>query len=252
MRASAPAFVFVLALVVGGCGPARPQAGGIQLAASDGVAVFGDWHPASSAPLGTIVVFNQGGGDVRGEYGLIIPRLNAADFDVLAVDLRRGGDRFGTVNRTASGVGETEYSYCDAYLDVEAALTEARRFDDHPILWGSSFSAALAIQAAARRPTEVKAVLAFSPATGDPMDGCMPESFAQGLASPLLVLRAIHETKFPSVRAQLRAMTEMGHIVHVSDPGTHGSSTLDSTRVGASTQETWRVVETFLGGLPFG
>lgn len=241
----------VLAAVLVGCAGQRPEAGTVELTAVDGLPVFGDWHPAETAePAGTLVVFHQGGGDVRGEYQRIVPRLNRLGFDVFGADLRRGGDRFGSVNRTAPPGADSLYTYCDALPDVEAALNEALRFDPQPILWGSSFSAALVIQAAARQPDHVKGVLAFSPASGDPMEGCRPEAVSGGLDVPLLVVRAQREMEYPSVSEQMAHFEEEGHITFVADPGVHGSSSLDAELVGASTEEAWRVVEAFLRGLP--
>ena len=49
--------------------------------------------------------------------------------------------------------------------------------------------------------------------------------------------------------AQLAEFEAQGHLTYVADPGVHGSSMLDPERVGADTEKTWRVVETFLGGL---
>ncbi len=55
--------------------------------------------------------------------------------------------------------------------------------------------------------------------------------------------------EFPSVSARLAEFESQGHVTHVAEPGVHGSSMLDDERVGADTEETWRVVEAFLGGL---
>ncbi|NIN50467.1 MAG: hypothetical protein GTN62_10200, partial [Gemmatimonadales bacterium] len=38
------------------------------------------------------------------------------------IDQRRGGEQLGGVNRTVGGLEGAEYSYCDAYADLEAAL----------------------------------------------------------------------------------------------------------------------------------
>ncbi|MBO6576893.1 MAG: alpha/beta hydrolase [Rhodothermales bacterium] len=236
-------------LLISACGDPGPESGEVVLVASDGLEVVADWHRAEGPVRATIVAFHQGGGEVRGEYARIVPRLTAEGFQVLLADLRRGGDRFGFENRTAPPGSESLYSYCDAVLDVEAAVQEAWRFSDQVVLWGSSFSATLVINQAARDPAGVLGVLAFSPASGDPMEGCRPEASSADLDVPLLVLRGAHEMEFPSVREQMSVFDEQGHLTFVADPGRHGSSMLDSTRVEASTEHSWREVNAFLDGL---
>ena len=132
-----------------------------------------------AAPI--ILLFHQGGGDARGEYGPIIPRLVAQNFNVMAVDTRGGGTRFGGRNRAAAT--DSTFRYCDALAEVEGAVDAARRqgFSGPLVLWGSSYTAALVMQVALRRSTEVRAVLAFSPASGPPMAGCEPEGIAAEL-----------------------------------------------------------------------
>ncbi|MFT4604462.1 MAG: hypothetical protein ACI9W4_001193, partial [Rhodothermales bacterium] len=44
--------------------------------------------------------------------------------DVLAADLRRGGNRFGQENRTAPAGSDSLYGYCDALPSVRAQLAE--------------------------------------------------------------------------------------------------------------------------------
>ena len=145
-------------------------------------------------------------------------------------------------------LGDASYSYCDALPDLEAALAYVRERNPEvkPILWGSSYSAALAIQLAAAHSDAVTGVLAFSPASGEPMDGCRPEPFADGLTVPLLVLRPQSEAVIESVAAQLAAFAEQGHQTAVADPGTHGSSMLVAERAGGDVESTWQVVLHFL------
>ncbi len=244
-----------LALLAGPTGPAGAQAppSEVRLETSDGVTVFGDVYRTSVASeLGFLLLFHQGGGDARGEYGPLVPRLLEAGFDVLAIDQRRGGTRFDGENRTLAGIGDTEYGYCDVLPDLEAALDHVRSLEPNgrPVLWGSSYSGALVIQLAARRPDEVAGVIAFSPASGEPMDGCRPEGWSQELAVPLLVLRPASEAEIPSVADQLDTFRTQDHQTWVADPGVHGSSMLNPDRVEGDVEPTWTVVLTFLETLP--
>ena len=45
---------------------------------------------------------------------------------------------------------------------------------------------------------------------------------------------------------QVELFQEHGHQTYVADPGVHGSSMLNETRVGSSTEATWTVVLNFL------
>ena len=222
----------------------------ISFTTLDGVTVFGDvYRPddtSKSAPL--ILLFHQGGGDSRGEYGPLAPRLLAAGYNLIAIDQRRGGERFDGVNRTLQGVGDAEYSYCDVMPDLEGALAFARSegFTGPTAAWGSSYSAALIFKLAVDHPDEIDAVIAFSAASGEPMTGCMPEQYSAAVPQPVLALRPAREMEVPYVPGQMALFDEQGHQTYVADPGVHGSSMLNADRVGAPTDETWRVVLQFL------
>lgn len=221
----------------------------ITLETSDGITVYGDLYRANrdtSAPV--ILLFHQGGGDARGEYGPIVQRLVTAGYHALAVDQRKGGDRFGETNRTVKGLSDTEYGYCDAYPDLEAALVKVRElgFNGSIVAWGSSYSAALVFRLAAENPDDIAAVLAFSPASGGPLADCAPGLYSADLEMPVLALRPMSEMDVPSVPPQLERFRNDGHAVYVADPGVHGSSMLVPERVGADTEETWSVVMAFL------
>ncbi len=224
----------------------------VRFETSDGITVFGDLFRSEEShgrPL--ILLFHQGGASARGEYAPLIPRLLAEGFTLLAIDQRRGGDRFGGENRTIAGLGDREFTYCQAYADLEAALAYARRLDPpvRPALWGSSYSAALVIRLAAEHSDEVSAVLAFSPASGEAMAGCRPEPYGEDLPVPLLVLRPVEETEIPTVAGQLETFRGQGHQTYVADPGVHGSSMLVPERLDGDVDETWAVVLGFLAGV---
>ena len=222
----------------------------VTMQAADGVTVYGEIYTApgipKSAPL--ILLFHQGGGDSRGEYTPLVPRLLDAGYNLVAIDQRRGGDRFDGENRTLAGVGNTEYSYCDVVPDLEAALAFAREqgFSGKTAAWGSSYSAALIFILGVDHPDEIDAIIAFSAASGEPMSGCMPESYSETIRQPVLALRPSREMEVPYVPGQMKLFEEHGHQTYVANPGVHGSSMLNEARVGAPTDDTWRVVLEFL------
>jgi len=235
--------------------PAENAGGGnegateVAFNAADGVRVYADYyesHAGRSAPL--IMLFHQAGGDARGEYGPIVPRLLEAGYQVLAVDQRAGGDRFGGVNRTVQGRGGAEAGYCEAYPDLVAALdwAIARGLDGPRFAWGSSYSAGLVLKLAAEHGGQLSGVLAFSPASGEPMKDCDPMAVAGEIHVPVLVLRPPDEAKIDRVRAQLDAFEKLGFRIFVAEHGVHGSSMLVPSRVAGDVEPTWETVLAFL------
>lgn len=222
----------------------------VTFVAADGIVVFADrYHPPpeSDRDGATIILFHQAGGDARGEYASIVPRLLQAGYEVLAVDQRSGGDRFGGVNRTVAEL-DREYGYCEAYPDLEAALAWAVESgpSDRIAVWGSSYSAALVIRLAVSHPESVDAVLAFSPASGGPMEGCRPDEVVGDLTTPTMALRPDREMEIESVAAQAVELERHGVVVVVSEGGVHGSSMLDPKRASGDVEPTWQAVLEFL------
>lgn len=219
----------------------------VTFPASDGVIVHGTWYRAGGLGSALVLAFHQGGASGEAEYGPIALRLNREGYDVLAIDQRAGGSLFGGTNRTVQARGG-ETGYCEAAPDLEGTLAYAREHaGGNPIiLWGSSYSAALVLRLAATNPEGVIAVLAFSPASGDPMVGCTGEEVSDRIGIPVLALRPRSEMERESVAEQAELLRGQGHQTFTADPGEHGSSMLVEERVGASTEPTWEVVLQFL------
>ena len=217
----------------------------------DSIQIFGDlYEQDKEAPI--ILLFHQGGSNARAEYGPIIPKLLEKGYNILATDQRMGGQYYGKYNRTLVKVSDHLYSnpygFCDAYNNLESALDCAinRGFTGDVILWGSSYSAALAIQLAHKNQDEVDGVLAFSPAGGPPMKDCPADPYLDDLNVPLIVLRPPNEMESESVQKQFDLVQEKGHQAYVAINGVHGSSMLVEERVGADVSATWEVVYEFL------
>ncbi|MCK0177915.1 hypothetical protein MWU50_01285 [Flavobacteriaceae bacterium S0862] len=93
----------------------------ISFFTKDSLKIYGDlFETDKTAP--TILLFHQGGANSRGEYHSVIPVLKEEGFNVLAIDQRLGGQRFGNYNRTVAEITRNTFGYCDAYPDLEAAL----------------------------------------------------------------------------------------------------------------------------------
>jgi pimeloyl-ACP methyl ester carboxylesterase len=229
-------------------GPPRREEVTIEVA---GTPIVADWYATDEQTETTPVValFHQGGGSARGEYGFLVPRLLDLGFEVLAVDLHGGGDRFGRPNRTMARTPEPDdFSYCDALPEMEGVLAHLRsQRPGAPIVaWGSSYSAALVMRVAAADAEGVIRALAFSPAAGEPMDDCGAEPDGPRVSIPLLVVRPDNEATLPNVVPQLNAFRAAGYQVLIASPGVHGSSALNPLRVRQPTTEAWAVVEAFL------
>ena len=221
----------------------------VEFDATDGVRVYGDLYASSigkSAPV--ILLFHQAGSDARGEYAAIATRLQKNNYNVLAIDQRSGGTRFGGVNRTMAGLDRQDYGYCEAFPDLEAALhyVRAEGLDGPLAVWGSSYSAGLVFQLGAENSDDVDAILGFSPASGAPMADCPLTPFLADLNIPALALRPQREFEIESVQMQMKAFEAHGVKTYVANPGVHGASMLNEERVEASTESTWQVVLTFL------
>ncbi len=247
---------FVLSVCLSGCVESKDattesaNAKEVNFVTADSIQIIADLYESNkTAP--TILLFHQGGSNARAEYGTIIPRLMEKGYNIIAVDQRRGGQRYGSYNRTIARMPESNFSYCDAYADLESTLDYLIKsgFSGSKILWGSSYSAALAIKLANDRPEAVDAVLAFSPASGGPMEGCQPNEYFETLQVPLLLLRPAREMEIASVQAQFDLARENNHQVYVAENGVHGSSMLVAKRVKADVAENWQIVESFISGV---
>ncbi|KPF79751.1 hypothetical protein IP88_01545 [alpha proteobacterium AAP81b] len=214
----------------------------IRFAARDGVSVHGDFTAPAGASRGTILLFHMAGSNL-GEYAPIVPRLVAAGFATLAVDARSGGRLWGRDNATAAAVrGQPDYQA--ALPDLEAALTEARRRGARRVIaWGSSYSAALVFELAARHP-EIGAVLAFSP--GEYIDGVSIAGAAARVRVPVFVTSAADAGEIAAARAIVATVPGGRGRQQVPRAGVHGSATLRADRNPAGAAANFAAVLAFL------
>ncbi|MGD8862200.1 MAG: alpha/beta hydrolase [Myxococcales bacterium] len=101
---------------------------------------------------GKLVILVPGLGDLRQEYRFLVPRLVAAGYRVVSIDLRGHGD---------SSVDWSSYSRKSGGADLLALIAH---LDAGPaIIVGNSFAAAPAVWAAAERPAAVAAMVLIGP-----------------------------------------------------------------------------------------
>ncbi|MFI5171717.1 MAG: alpha/beta hydrolase [Chitinophagales bacterium] len=99
------------------------------------------------------------------EYAEIAPKLNKMGFNCMAVDLRSGGamDNHQNVTYEYAVSKNLPVEFLNAEPDMIAAVNYAStRWHQPVILWGSSFSAGLALKTTAKNEN-VRAAVAFSP-----------------------------------------------------------------------------------------
>ncbi len=217
----------------------------------DSIKIFGDLYELDKKEK-TILLFHQGGSNARGEYAPIILKLIEQGYNILAIDQRVGGQYYGNYNRTLANIPTNRYGdgygYCDAYNNLESALNFIMDsgFSGDKIIWGSSYSASLAIQLANNRQDDVNGVLAFSPASGGSMKDCLPDQYFETLKRPLILLRPPNEMESENSKLQFDLAEKHNHKTYVPENGVHGSSMLVEERVGSDVKDTWTVVLSFL------
>lgn len=241
-RRIAPAVLAIVTLVP----LALPAAGAdpLVLEAADGLPVTADVYPGPDPGAPWIVLAHMAGSS-RGEYREIAPRLNRLGYNALALDQRSGLIFAGVANRTAAAAqaGGLRQDYVSAIPDIEAGIAYARARTTAPVLlWGSSYSAALALWLAGEYPALVDGVIALSP--GEYLAGHSVGDAAPGIAVPVLVVSP------PAEVARWQAIYDAvphGRKARFTPPdgGRHGSSVLIPS-LSPGSEVHWQAVEAFL------
>jgi dienelactone hydrolase len=222
----------LMALVPAALGAASKP---VQLHASDGVAVYGDFYSNGNPHRPLILLFHQAGSN-RGEYATIAPRLVDAGFNCLAIDQRAGGDMWGRKNETVEHLGHSA-SYLEAERDLQAALdwARSRKEKGKVILWGSSYSASLVFVLAAQHPDEVGGVLAFSPGEYFEQKDMIRQA-AEQVHVPVFITCGSSAQEAANARPIYEAVASKEKVFFIPPAGVHGSKTLraDSDPNGAA------------------
>lgn len=226
-------------------GPMRSASGQpaqVRFEAADGVALHGSLYSAEN-PKALILLFHQAGAN-RSEYADIAPRLASSGYSALAIDQRSGGTMFGSSNETVVAQGKS-VPYEAAQADLEAAIAWAEGQKLPVIVWGSSYSAALALLVAADHP-ELRGVVAFSP--GEYLaDNRAVHRAAARIAVPVFVTSASEPDEVADARSLVAAVP--GDDKTLFSPtvgGAHGSVALTATANPDGAAATWAALEVFL------
>jgi alpha-beta hydrolase superfamily lysophospholipase len=219
----------------------------VTITAADGGRVYGEFWPATDPNAPLILAFHQAGSS-HAEYAPLAPRLNRAGFHVLAIDQRSGGNEFGGKNRTVAALGRST-SYDAALADLEAALVWGKaKANRAPVLvWGSSYSAALVFRLAAKHPSDVAGLLAFSPGEYLGKKDAV-RAAAQTVRLPVFIDQSSDADEIEQSRLILLATASSDKTQFVPTVnGVHGSATLRTDRNAAGAEENWAAVLSFLG-----
>jgi len=138
----------------------------VTFLAADSLVVTAELYVSNPDNAPFIILFHQAGWS-RGEYLETAPVLNKLGFNCLAVDQRSGKEVNGIINQThiAASRADKPTEYAHALPDMQAALDFTKRnyHQSKLIIWGSSYSSALAIKLASENGPSVAGVLSFSP-----------------------------------------------------------------------------------------
>lgn len=238
-----PTLLCLITLSIASTSKTEPLA--VEFKAKDGLVISAEtYFIESDKPM--ILLCHQAGYN-KAEYAGIAPNLNTHGFSVMAIDQRSGGKLKGLKNETAERAKSKDLKtkYIDAEQDILAAIDYAYEQNGNKpiILWGSSYSAGLALHIAPKN-NKVLAVIAFSP--GDYFGKAKP-NISKGLVGftkPMFLSSARLESKrVKDLISETKLSKNQTHFIPVG-LGRHGSSALwDSAK---DHEEYWLALNNFL------
>ena len=225
------------------------QSNTITFKSLDGLKITADLYVVDknySKPF--ILLFHQAGWS-RGEYKEIAPKLNKLGFNVMAVDLRSGGEINGVVNQTHQEAlfEEKSTSYLDSIQDIEASINYAKEnyAKGKLIILGSSYSASLVIYVASKSSNLIDGVVAFSPGEYFKKYGksnSFIKNSAKNLKVPIFIASANKEYKI--WENIYKSIESKKSFFIPKSGGVHGSRNLWSRF--KTSKQYWSAVEKFL------
>src|SRR5690606_32537521 len=166
----------------------------ITFPSKDGITITADLYKITNNKAPYIVLCHLSEHS-RAEYKDTAKKLNKLGYNCLAIDTRTGNEIFGIVNQTAIEAKKNKKStdYLSSEQDILAAIDYAYDLNKQGIiLFGSSFSASLALKIGKSNP-KVFAVVAFSP--GEHFDSKINlRTEIQGFNKPLFVTSSKKES----------------------------------------------------------
>jgi len=180
----------------------------------------------------------------RGEYIEIAPELVKLGFTCLAIDQRSGKECNGIKNKTNEEAlkKKLKTNFLDAQKDIEASIDYMfQRFQQPVIVFGSSYSASLALRIASESK-KVRAVIAFSPGEYFNDEFSVLESCA-AIKQPVFISGS--KTEMNQLKDYLNDSPSRTKQVFIPNSnGTHGAKVLWSNS--ADKAEYWLALKEFL------
>lgn len=216
----------------------------VEFPSKDGLVITANtYFIESEKPI--ILLCHQAGYN-KTEYAEIAPKLNELGFSVMAIDQRSGGKLKGTRNETHDRAKEQGKArkYIDAEQDILAAIDYAYEKGGKPIiLWGSSYSAGLAMHIAPINE-KVVAVLAFSPGDYFGKDKAPIADGLENFQKPMFVTSSKLEAGRTKKLLEGLELNDNQDLFIPKGIGKHGSSALwESSN---DHLEYWKAVKMFL------
>lgn len=201
------------------------------------------YHYGDDAPV--IVLCHQAGLN-KIEYVKIAEMLFLKGFNCISIDQRSGGHLVEWFNETmlkAIKKGKP-IEYLDAEQDIIAAVDFAvAKYQKRIILWGSSYSATLAIYQAIEN-RKIEAVIAFSPGDYFAEQKKSLQEKLKGFKKPMFITSSKDEAgELTRMLSNIHLKKNQVHFIPESK-GIHGSRALWKTY--EYNQEYWRAINDFL------
>ena len=222
----------------------------IEFDSLDGLKITADLYMKSSDKAQPFIVLCHQAGWSRGEYREIAPKLNALGFNCMAIDQRSGKAVNDVANQTAkrAQAANKGVTFVDAEQDIVAAIKYAKaNFSGGKlILWGSSYSAALALRVAGEHADMLDGALAFAPGEYFARQGKPQDWIASSVTKatcPIFITSAKKEYRgWKNIFASISAEGKTKFVPQTA--GNHGSRAL--WKKFGDSAEYWKAVEAFL------
>lgn len=217
----------------------------ISFLSLDSLEITADLYTSDSSDAPHIILFHQASFS-RGAYRNIAPKLNKLGYNCIAVDLRSGHKAQGVLNETCKRAiaANKKIRFSDAVQDAEAAVVYVRDSlkATRIIVWGSSYSASIAIYLGSQYPQDIEAILSFSPGEYLKINEQSIASFAPDVQCPVFITSGKRERKkwdkiYKNISAQKSFFLP-------KKGGAHGSKALWEKKKGHEAY--WTAVKSFL------
>lgn len=214
--------------------------------AADGLEISAHEYKITDSK-GVIVLCHQANYN-KYEYEGIAQRLNVLGYSCVAIDQRSGNtiaDTYenNTYNRAKEANKPT--AYIDAIPDIEAAIDYVyNKYGMQVLLWGSSYSATLALHIG-KTNDKVLGIVSFSPGNYfSKEDNLLVEKIVDGLDKPLFITASKREVSHLKTLLSDFNFSNKQVLFTPENPGNHGSKVLWDGQ--PNNEEYWIAIAQFL------